>query len=554
MLLNNNNEMDNVVYRRAKQSEPGRNKTSGGPSGGPTGSTSATNRNSWSFTNDVVAVRKSSAVAVAVVAKEQSGIYADPEGLKCGSRARLRQRSVSNLTQGVKSREHSTSGYSAPKQGTIKCDYIRINPSALRLDPDVDRAEFGSPDGHSNPESASSTAERELPALPVPELYQAINQNKSNDFKVTQHRRMPPSDPHLPATTTTSATTGVDADVTLRQRSTSGRNSGRKQGNWKSSVPTCTSAGSHSGGSSAVKTEWTFLPSAPSVAKPEISSTPEESSLVRKGLLWIMRDRMFCRWHERYCILTRNYLHCFKKATETSLTQMGNFLFKVSLAEVMAVQWLDKRGTAIVCLNLVKDGRLLVKTSLDLNGWFDTLQTCVKETIGRRQTLMMDRKNGNESELLKITTTTPVKTPVKTPSSTPSKAPPPPSKTTSSTPSTQALSSNRLHMGHGSAVQPIRDRSAAPRSRQANRYSLMSDVEMIKTTTDGGLTADPLRFIPPAATSSPQSKVAPVSIPVPVPVPVPYRERSSSFDRSRASKVEREAKRRSYYPNHVTQV
>ena len=56
----------------------------------------------------------------------------------------------------------------------------------------------------------------------------------------------------------------------------------------------------------------------------------QESSLVRKGLLWVMRDRMFCRWHERYCILTRNYLHCFKKATETSLTQMGNFLFKVS--------------------------------------------------------------------------------------------------------------------------------------------------------------------------------------------------------------------------------
>merc|ERR1712137_624163 len=63
-----------------------------------------------------------------------------------------------------------------------------------------------------------------------------------------------------------------------------------------------------------------------------------------------------------------------------------------------------------------------------------------------------------------------------------------------------------------------------------------------------GLTADPLRFIPPVATSSPQSKVAPTS----VPVPVPYRERSASFDRSRASKVEREAKRRSYYPNHVT--
>jgi len=32
---------------------------------------------------------------------------------------------------------------------------------------------------------------------------------------------------------------------------------------------------------------------------------------------------------ERFCILTRNYLHCFKKGTEGSLTHMGNFLFKV---------------------------------------------------------------------------------------------------------------------------------------------------------------------------------------------------------------------------------
>ena len=270
LLNNNNNEMDNVVYRRPKQTEASRSKTSG------SGGSSSGNRNSWSFTNEVP-VRKSST-------KEQS-IYADPEGLKCGSRARLRQRSVSNLTAGVKSRDHS-SGYSSGKQGTIKCDYIRMNPSTIRalpdqLELDLDRSEFGSPDGHSNPESASSTAERELaahPVLPVPELYQAINQNKSNDYKVTQHRRMPVSESHPAVASALAATTGVDAEVTLRNRSTSGRSSGRNYANRKSSVATCGLSGSHSGGSSAVKTEWTFLPStpsAPSTGKPEISSTPE---------------------------------------------------------------------------------------------------------------------------------------------------------------------------------------------------------------------------------------------------------------------------------------
>lgn len=49
---------------------------------------------------------------------------------------------------------------------------------------------------------------------------------------------------------------------------------------------------------------------------------------------------------------------------------------------MIAVQWLDKRGTAIVCLTLAKEGRLLVKTSMDLNGWFDDLQVSLSLRFG----------------------------------------------------------------------------------------------------------------------------------------------------------------------------
>merc|ERR1712071_217368 len=146
----------------------------------------------------------------------------------------------------------------------------------------------------------------------------------------------------------------------------------------------------------------------------------------------------------------------------------------------------------------------------------------------------------------------------------------------------QAASSHRLHAGHAAQQSVARDRSLATRSRQPNRYSLMSDMDMKPTPTAAlttpagssdrnenktdnaminglnglnGLTpAEPLnlRGFVPTQPPSPQSKIG--AIPLAVPVPVPYRERSASFDRSRQSKVEREAKRRSYYPNHVTQV
>lgn len=51
----------------------------------------------------------------------------------------------------------------------------------------------------------------------------------------------------------------------------------------------------------------------------------------KKGLLWQQRDKLFSRWKERYFILTRDYLHCFKKAGSSSrMSEMGGFIFKVT--------------------------------------------------------------------------------------------------------------------------------------------------------------------------------------------------------------------------------
>ena len=58
-----------------------------------------------------------------------------------------------------------------------------------------------------------------------------------------------------------------------------------------------------------------------------------EAALLR-GVVWVQRERLFARWKERFCILTRDYLHCFKKGS-TQLTECGPFLFKVCLKTVM---------------------------------------------------------------------------------------------------------------------------------------------------------------------------------------------------------------------------
>ncbi|EDX04332.1 GD23589 [Drosophila simulans] len=56
---------------------------------------------------------------------------------------------------------------------------------------------------------------------------------------------------------------------------------------------------------------------------------------IKRGLLWQQRDRLFSRWKERYFVLTRDYLHCFKRASGSAnerASDMGQFIFKVKRA------------------------------------------------------------------------------------------------------------------------------------------------------------------------------------------------------------------------------
>lgn len=58
-----------------------------------------------------------------------------------------------------------------------------------------------------------------------------------------------------------------------------------------------------------------------------------EIHALKKGLLWQQRERLFSRWKERYFILTRDYLHCFKRSSSSErISNMGQFIFKVRIS------------------------------------------------------------------------------------------------------------------------------------------------------------------------------------------------------------------------------
>ena len=66
-------------------------------------------------------------------------------------------------------------------------------------------------------------------------------------------------------------------------------------------------------------------------------------STIKKGLLWQMKDGgFFSRWKERYFILTKDYLTCFKKSSSNLSflgSEMGSFSYKLKLVEVDSINW-----------------------------------------------------------------------------------------------------------------------------------------------------------------------------------------------------------------------
>jgi hypothetical protein len=61
---------------------------------------------------------------------------------------------------------------------------------------------------------------------------------------------------------------------------------------------------------------------------------------VKKGILVQQREKLWSRWKERYFILTRDYLNCFRRTTSVHrsgvrLSEMGNFIYKVSVGCIL---------------------------------------------------------------------------------------------------------------------------------------------------------------------------------------------------------------------------
>ena len=113
----------------------------------------------------------------------------------------------------------------------------------------------------------------------------------------------------------------------------------------------------------------------PEVGEPDLT--------LKKGLLWQQRDKLFSRWKERYFILTRDLLQCFKKGT-SRITEMGEFIFSIKLPEVEAIELLDKRGYLTICINLQREGKVYLRRTEGIRDWYNAIRESMEESKVRR--------------------------------------------------------------------------------------------------------------------------------------------------------------------------
>lgn len=114
----------------------------------------------------------------------------------------------------------------------------------------------------------------------------------------------------------------------------------------------------------------------------------ESAHAIKRGLLWQQRDKLFSRWKERYFILTRDYLHCFRRASGNDrISEMGQFLFKVKLVDVDRVEWENKKTYSTVALVSGRDGKIYLRAADGLEDWFELLEEYMLISKERRRAL-----------------------------------------------------------------------------------------------------------------------------------------------------------------------
>merc|ERR1719244_18318 len=104
---------------------------------------------------------------------------------------------------------------------------------------------------------------------------------------------------------------------------------------------------------------------------------------VKKGKLYLQSCGFFTRWHERFFVLTNQYLQFYKMNKSDGckkLTSMGEHLFQLKLTELTDIEMIHRNdGLTVFVIEFQDSTRRYIKgeTPQETRDWFSTLDNTV---------------------------------------------------------------------------------------------------------------------------------------------------------------------------------
>merc|ERR1712154_337553 len=94
-----------------------------------------------------------------------------------------------------------------------------------------------------------------------------------------------------------------------------------------------------------------------------------QTTETRRGEVWVMSGRFLSRWREQFCVLTKNSIYFFSSQGLASNRKIN----KLQLTDICDVMLIREKGQLIVCLEINKLKRILLRKEEGIRGWYEDI-------------------------------------------------------------------------------------------------------------------------------------------------------------------------------------
>ena len=125
-----------------------------------------------------------------------------------------------------------------------------------------------------------------------------------------------------------------------------------------------------------------------------------QTTETRRGEVWVMSGRFLSRWREQFCVLTKNSIYFFSSRGLASNRKIN----KLQLTDICDVMMIREKGQLIVCLEINKLKRIMLRKEEGIRGWYEDILNNIAALKAKnyRRCVSIDHNNRPKRPLMGI--------------------------------------------------------------------------------------------------------------------------------------------------------